>query len=50
MACCIIAAFLYAQFKAMLQRWAWYVGLARVPDGVVFETLFGRIRRGIRTA
>ncbi len=48
MACCIIAALLYAHLKAMLRRWCMYVGLARVPAGVEFETLFGRIRRGMR--
>lgn len=29
MVCCIIAAYLYAQFVAMLRRWGIYFGLVR---------------------
>jgi hypothetical protein len=46
MACCILAAFLYAQFKAMLRRWAMALGLIRVTEGETLQPLvaFARSR------
>lgn len=43
MACCVIAAFLFAQFMAMLRRWAVFWGLASVPVGETADTVFTRL-------
>ena len=43
MACCLIVAFLFAQFVEMLRRWGMYWGVVAVPDGAVVETVYTRI-------
>lgn len=43
MACCIIAALLFAQFMGMLRRWGMFWGLVRVPEGAVVDTAYGRL-------
>lgn len=48
MACCIIAAFLFAQFMAMLRRWGMFWGLVPVPQGVVADTAFTRVAAFVR--
>lgn len=55
MACCVIAAFLLAQFVAMLRRWAMFWGLIPVPAGEDVDTIFRRLsgwmaRRDVRLA
>ena len=45
MACCIYAAFLYAQFRAMLRRLAVCLGLAAALPGQPADTLYSRIFR-----
>jgi hypothetical protein len=45
MVCCLIAAFLVAQFVAMLRRWGMFWGLIAVPKGVQMETAYSRAAR-----
>lgn len=43
MACCLFAAFLFAQCMAMLRRWGMFWGIVRVPQGEVADTLYTRV-------
>ena len=43
MACCLIAAFLLAQFVAMLRRWGMFWGIVPIPAGEVVDTVFTRL-------
>lgn len=45
MVCCLIAAFLVAQFVAMLRRWGMFWGLVAIPEGVQMDTAFSRAAR-----
>ena len=42
MACCILAAFLFAQAMAVLRRWGMFWGLVPVPAGETVDTAFTR--------
>lgn len=42
MACCLIAAFLFAQCMAMLRRWGVFWGVLPVPEGDFADTVFTR--------
>ncbi len=44
MACCIIAAFLLAQFVAMIRRWGVFWGVVKADPGEDADTVFRRIR------
>lgn len=43
MACCLFAAFLFAQCMAMLRRWGMFWGIVRVPQGEVADTFYTRV-------
>lgn len=45
MVCCLIAAFLVAQFVAMLRRWGMFWGLITIPQGVHMDTAYTRAAR-----
>ncbi|MFN3817719.1 hypothetical protein [Blastomonas sp.] len=45
MVCCLIAAFLVAQFVAMLRRWGMFWGLITIPQGVQMDTAYSRVAR-----
>lgn len=44
MACCLIAAFLLAQFVAMVRRWGVFWGVVRPHEDEDADTIFRRIR------
>ena len=44
MACCLIAAFLVAQFVAMVRRWGLFWGVVRPREGEEADTIYRRIR------
>lgn len=48
MACCLIAAFLFAQFMAMVRRWGMFWGLVPVPQGETADTLVDWMRRTLQ--
>ena len=48
MACCVIAAFLFAQLMAMVRRWGMFWGLVPVPEGETADTLLAWMRRTLR--
>jgi hypothetical protein len=55
MACCIVAALIFAHIMATLRRWAVFWGLARPYEGEDADTIFRRIRQwlarpGVRLA
>lgn len=43
MACCLFAAFLFAQCMAMLRRWGMFWGLVPVPQHEVADTARSRV-------
>ncbi len=45
MACCLIALLLLAQCMATLRRWGAFWGLAPVPAGIEYDTVYVRARR-----
>ena len=44
MACCVIAAFLLAQFVAMIRRWGVFWGVVNAHPGEAADTVFRHIR------
>ena len=43
MACCLFAAFLFAQCMAMLRRWGMFWGLIRIPQDEIADTFYTRL-------
>lgn len=44
MACCLLAAFLFAQCMAMLRRWGMFWGLVPTPSGEIPDTAYTRLK------